>query len=235
MICEQCRDGCPICIDLLAIHRGGEDVGELLCVDQCNPKTSITNDETSTCLCKQDYFKAEDEYVCQICPTGCNNCDEPGLCFGCEDEYYMEITTFPVVATTCVNQCSEGYVSLDWDQRRVSDGPTITSTNIPFSEDSPPSYQGVCMPCITGCTSCPEGMALRNGSCIDSCNEDIEDVTTVNNYSVCKCKTGRYGEDCVKCNDGCKECTGAESCQGCQTQYFQFELNSPCEKCSDNC
>lgn len=188
------------------------------------PGNKIHVVDSSTCVCKPDYFPTEDN-MCELCPAGTfkavlgdDNC-----------------TQCPTGSTNWPNETRLGWIC-DLGKRASGD------TCVQCPRDSLSRPVDVRTYCI-----CAEGMFLSGDACIPcslgtykgwegdqaclACDVGLTTVsngTVSNNTDVCVCKAGYFINDTLGC-EACPEntynpfniATGSESCLPCTFRFFQ--------------
>lgn len=145
----------------------------------------------------------------QDCPDHCEE-SQGGVCNKCESGYYLSDNECLSCKAHCMacelsskicTACETGYYSSGWGFCDLCDSSCLTCNN--FGENS--------------CTSCPSGSFLNDeGYCCDN------SCVNCNDSGCTSCRQSGYFVDmakCVKCPDGCSECSDNFYCKACEEGY----------------
>ena len=187
----------------------------------CDETYSLT--DKGTCVdvrqlrsCDSGHYFNISSSSCIRCPATCANCSDDAKCSSCVDDYYL------LSDGTCVESCPE---------HTVTDNQTRVCLDTACHQS--------CLACFgtkdSQCISCPQGMLLFEGSCIDKCPN-----TTFKTETSCK-----------HCHTSCAECVGPDmdECLSCPLgTYLQTnrcvevcpvgsfgDSNGVCHVCPSNC
>ncbi|XP_048065150.1 proprotein convertase subtilisin/kexin type 5b isoform X2 [Megalobrama amblycephala] len=212
--------------------------------------------EANNCLsCEKDYLRLKNRCVqhcpprhfvkggvCELCPSGCAECDHTGKCSECEQYFFLH-------KDQCIVDCPKGYFTNVEQKQCMSCHGNCATCDGPDEDD---------------CTTCgPFGLIHYNGKCVFRCPSETyhdgaecrdcdKSCLTCSGPHPSSCLTCRanmridvnghcqffsdcspstfMGEDgqCQPCHKSCLRCSGAgkEQCLSCNSKHFL--LNQTC-------
>jgi len=243
-ICRQCQEkfyededgGCGSCDTGCGGNGGCHGEGIQNC-DAC--PTDYYLDEEDNCVscdgnkdcqdCGDGYYYPVVNGNCKKCDDTCETCEDvTAKCTKCAQEHYR-------VGNDCVScegnedckQCKSGYYTNEGGDCVSCNG----DENCEACKQAGTYKDGdLCKQCPeedTDCQSCKNGYYKIEGVCV-KCGQGDEVCTACNGNGYVTIEDGDY---CLKCADGCAECTAEDACTKCPPENTHDE--NGCHSCGE--
>lgn len=230
-ICKECTTNCQVCMDANTCQT-------------CLPNYFLFNGKC-VAFCDKGYYKQYSPNTCEACDPACYDCENllkcntcnqnflllDGICqTSCPATYWADIENKQ--CKTCIqncdkcsdssscSECSSGFLLQTGGRSCLNSCPVGTA-----------SVNGACVTCtdqncgvcssqdVKICTSCLNGLFLKNSACVASCGDGFYlDIPT---------------NTCIKCSTpNCLTCT-ADRCLTCVPGQFVLENTTCVGECPD--
>lgn len=199
---------CKICLNKNSNNCSSCYDGYYLSQGTCLPCSTgcincTSNKTCENCDSSKFYFLSNNS--CSLCQKNCNHCDNKGNCLLCNYGFFL-----PNITNKSLNLINSCKACLPNCQTCISNSTCLTCNDYYLLD----STRKICSSCYqSDCINC-----ATDGTCLN-------------------CKNGYYIDSeskCGKCNvPNCNLCNKNGLCASCNFEYFLYNKNTQCKKCSD--